>query len=151
MLTLHMLLSYFVKVLQISMLPLTYCWQIGDREKLCKTDKSHGKSRADENIKSMACLYSTVNQYVPMNTLLSLSHDFYVATPIFIRKCTYRYVKSLLRLSEKTFSLAWLALSLVSCWVTFSKYISRPNSYPNACMPCRETFCTILIMVFGMT
>ena len=25
------------------------------------------------------------------------------------------------------------------------------NSYPNACVPCRETACTIFMMVFGMT
>ena len=31
---------------------------------------------------------------------------------------------------------------------------SRPalsNSYPNACVPCREAGCTIFMMVFGMT
>ena len=25
------------------------------------------------------------------------------------------------------------------------------NSYPNACVPCREAVCTIFMMVFGMT
>ena len=29
--------------------------------------------------------------------------------------------------------------------------VALPNSYPNACVPCREAVCTIFMMVFGMT